>query len=42
MLIELVKTKEELYNLQSPLYSDNNYKKKVWDEIGKALNQHGK
>lgn len=28
MLIELVKTKEELYNLQSPLNSDNNYKKK--------------
>lgn len=37
MLIELVKSKPGLYNLQSPYYSDNNYKKMVWDEIGKAV-----
>lgn len=41
MLIELVKAKPGLYNLQSLFYSDNNYKRKAWDEIGKTLNQHG-
>lgn len=42
MLIELVKANQGLYNLQSSFYSDNNYKRKTWDEIGKTLNQHGK
>jgi len=37
MLIELVKTNERSYNLQSPFYGDNNYKRKVWNKIRKTL-----
>lgn len=33
LLIELVKSKPGLYDLQSPYYSDNYYKKRMWDEI---------
>ncbi|XP_033326408.1 uncharacterized protein LOC117220505 [Megalopta genalis] len=41
MLIELVKAKPGLYDLQSPRYSDNNYKRSVWQEIEKAVGQSG-
>ncbi|KAK5649821.1 hypothetical protein RI129_000850 [Pyrocoelia pectoralis] len=37
MLIELVQSKRGLYDLQSPHYSDNHYKKKIWNEIEQAL-----
>ncbi|XP_015429489.1 PREDICTED: uncharacterized protein LOC107186181 [Dufourea novaeangliae] len=40
MLIELVKANDGLYNLQSPFYSDNNYKRKIWNGIEKSLNQN--
>lgn len=42
MLIELVKCKPGLYDLESPQYSDNQVKKKTWDEIEKALHISGK
>lgn len=41
-LIELVRAKPELYDLANKLYSDNVHKKKVWEEIGKALEKSGK
>ncbi|KAL3273517.1 hypothetical protein HHI36_014957 [Cryptolaemus montrouzieri] len=41
LLIELVKSKPGLYNLQSPHYSDNNYKKKMWDEIEHIVELNG-
>lgn len=42
LLIELVKNKPGLYDLQSPHYSDNNYKKRIWDEVEKAVQLNGK
>ncbi|KAK7082419.1 hypothetical protein SK128_004946 [Halocaridina rubra] len=41
MLIELVKTKTELYDLTSPLYSDNVVKRRSWLEIGSHLGYEG-
>lgn len=42
MLIELVKSKPELYDLTSVHYSDNVAKRKTWVEVGRHLGCDGK
>lgn len=42
ILIELVKGKRGLYDLQSHYYSDKNYKRKMWNEIEEAVGLPGK
>ncbi|XP_071525216.1 uncharacterized protein [Panulirus ornatus] len=41
VLIELVKTKRDLYDLTSPRYSDNVAKRRHWEEIGRHLDKDG-
>jgi hypothetical protein len=41
LLIEYVRGKPELYDIRSNRYSDNVYKNKAWDEIGRKLNRKG-
>ncbi|XP_046145134.1 uncharacterized protein LOC123988584 isoform X2 [Osmia bicornis bicornis] len=41
MLIELVKSKPGLYDLQTSQYSDAHFKKQAWNEIGKTIGQSG-
>ncbi|XP_071514947.1 uncharacterized protein [Panulirus ornatus] len=41
VLIELVKTKRDLYDQGSPRYSDNMAKRRHWEEIGHHLDKDG-
>ncbi|XP_045119113.1 transcription factor Adf-1-like [Portunus trituberculatus] len=41
MLIEAVKSKPELYDLASPLYSNVNIKRKSWGEVNRQLGCEG-
>ena len=41
-LIDLVRQYDALYNTSNAMYSDNSYKNRIWEEIGKELNTSGK
>lgn len=40
-LILLVEQYEELYNLQHPLYMNQQRRDNVWEEIGEQMNANG-
>lgn len=41
-LIELVRSYEELYNLQHQYYSNQQRRDNIWEEIGEVLGENGK
>jgi hypothetical protein len=41
ILIELVRSHAELYDLSHPKYMDTTYKERIWKEVGQEMKQEG-